>query len=108
MKNLSKKYAQQIFDFLVDCDFSGFNIKRFDLPMLETEFSRADIVFSRIGHRILDSQLIYHKLEPRDLSAAYEKYCGKKLENAHSSEADTRASIEILKAQLENKENMLK
>jgi DNA polymerase-3 subunit epsilon len=88
-------------EFLEGCDLCGFNIKGFDIPMLEAEFKRVGIEFSRSGRHIIDTQVIFHKLNPRDLEAAYIKYCGKKLENSHTSDADARASAEILDAQLE-------
>jgi len=94
------EYAAGLRDFLDNCDIGGFGVKRFDIPMLEAEFRRAGLDFSRQGRHILDAQLIYHTLEPRDLTAAYKKYCGKHLENAHSSEADVWASLEVIEGQL--------
>jgi len=92
--------AAELKEYLDNCDIGGFGIKRFDLPMLEAEFKRAGVAFSRRGRRILDAQIIYHSLEPRDLAAAYTKYCGRQLQNAHSSEADARAALEVLEGQL--------
>jgi len=86
--------------FIADCDIAGFNVKRFDLLFLETEFRRAGVSFSRKDRSIIDAQIIYHKLEPRSLEAAYQKYCGRKLSGGHSSVADVRASVEILDAQI--------
>ncbi len=96
-----RQYAQSLREFLASCDFGGFNVKRFDLSILEAEFRRAGVEFTTKGCRILDSMFIFHKLEPRDLAAAYRKYCGKEIEDAHTSQADVRAAAEILEAQLE-------
>jgi DNA polymerase-3 subunit epsilon len=95
-----RQYANSLLEFLTDCDIGGFGIMRFDIPLLEAEFRRIGKEFSRAGRRILDAQVIYHKLDPRDLSAAYRKYCGEELVDAHTSMADVRASALILDAQL--------
>ncbi len=95
-----KQYAPKLIEFLEGCDLGGFNVKRFDIPILESEFRRAGVEFSRQGRHILDVQTIYHKYDPRDLSAAYKKYCGKEMENHHASESDVRATFEILESQL--------
>lgn len=95
-----RQYASSLRDFLDNCDIGGFSVKRFDLPLLEAEFRRSGMAFSRQGRRIVDTQILYHKLEPRDLAAAYRKYCGKELENSHTSEVDVRAAVEILECQL--------
>jgi DNA polymerase-3 subunit epsilon len=96
-----KQIAKSFKEFLEGCDLCGFNIKGFDIPMLEAEFRSVGIEFSRVGRRIIDTQVIFHKLNPRNLETAYLKYCGKKLENSHTSDVDARASAEILDAQLE-------
>ncbi|MEK6859927.1 MAG: 3'-5' exonuclease [Nanoarchaeota archaeon] len=96
-----KEYALIIRNFLEGCDLGGFNIKRFDLEILEAEFKRAGIEFSKENRFILDVQTIYHKFDPRDLSAAYKKYCNKEIEKHHSAEHDTRATFNIFKSQLE-------
>ena len=101
-----RQIARSFKEFLDDCDICGFNIKGFDIPMLEVEFRRAGIEFSRSGRRIIDTQVIFHKLNPRNLEAAYLKYCGKKLENSHTSDADARASAEVLDAQLESHDEL--
>lgn len=88
-------------ELLTHCDIAGFGVKNFDLPLLEAEFHRAGAEFSRRSYRILDPMVIYHQKEPRDLTAAYLKYCGKELINSHSSEADARASREVLDCQLD-------
>lgn len=95
-----QQYASSICAFLDGCDIGGFGVRRFDLPILEAEFRRVDVSFSRRGRRIIDTQIIYHKLHPRDLDAAYKEYCGKELENAHTSGGDARASAEVLESQL--------
>lgn len=95
------KYALSIKDFINGCDISGFNVIGFDLPFIEAEFARAKVEFSRQGRFLVDSQIIYHHLEPRDLAAAYRKYCGKELKNAHSAKDDAMASAEILNGQLQ-------
>ena len=93
--------AKSMAQFIEGCDFGGFNSNRFDLPMLVEEFLRAgvDVDFKR--RRFIDVQNIFHKMEQRTLVAAYKFYCDKDLEAAHSAEADTRATYEVLKAQLD-------
>jgi len=80
-----KEFAQKIIDFIENCDLCGFNIK-FDLSFLESEFQRTGVTYSKEGREILDVQHIYYKLEPRDLSAAHLRYCGKPLEKAHGAQ----------------------
>jgi DNA polymerase-3 subunit epsilon len=96
-----KEQALIIKNFLDNCDLGGFNIKRFDLEILEAEFKRADVKFSKENRSILDVQIIYHKFDPRDLPAAYKKYCNKEIEKHHSAEHDVRATVDIFKSQLE-------
>ena len=96
-----KEYALTIRNFLEGCDLGGFNIKRFDLEILEAEFKRAEVEFSKANRFILDVQTIYHKFDPRDLSAAYKKYCNKETEKQHSAEHDVRATVDIFRSQLE-------
>ena len=93
--------AKSMAQFIEGCDFGGFNSNRFDLPMLVEEFLRAgvDVDFKR--RRFVDVQNIFHKMEQRTLVAAYKFYCDKNLEEAHSAEADTRATYEVLMAQLD-------
>ena len=95
-----RKYAKSLMAYLDGCDLAGFGIIRFDIPILAAEFKRAGLELDLEGRRIVDPLLIYHKFEPRDLAAAYRTYCGKELEEAHTSAADVRASLEILDAQL--------
>ena len=80
---------------------AGFNSNRFDIPVLAEEFLRAGVDIDMMKRKFIDVQVIYHKLEQRTLSAAYKFYCQKKLEDAHTAEADTRATYEVLKAQLD-------
>ena len=93
--------AKSMAQFIEGCDFGGFNSNRFDLPMLVEEFLRAgvDVDFKRC--KFIDVQNIFHKMEQRTLVAAYKFYCDKELQDAHSAEADTRATYEVLKAQLD-------
>ena len=96
-----RQYAKSVRDFLEGCDIAGFNVIKFDLPCLEAEFTRANIEFSRQGRHLVDSMVIYHQREPRDLEAAYHKYCSGEMKNAHCAEEDAKASAEILDGQLE-------
>jgi DNA polymerase III subunit epsilon len=96
-----KELAVALNEFILDSDLSGFNIKRFDLPLLEVEFRRSGTTFSRRNRYIIDSQFIFHKMEPRDLRAAYQRYCGKGLEECHAAEKDARAAAEVLDSQIE-------
>ena len=93
--------ANSIVQFLSNCDLAGYNSNKFDIPLLVEEFLRAGIDFDLKGRRCIDIQNIFHKMEPRTLIAAYKFYCGKELINAHSAEADTLATYEILKNQLD-------
>ena len=95
-----KQAAHELKQFLDNCDLAGYNSNRFDIPLLMEEFLRADIDFDMKGRRMVDVQQIFHKLEPRTLSAAYSFYCQKTLEGAHSAEVDATATYEILEAQV--------
>ena len=97
-KDVAKKIAADI----EGCDLAGFNSNRFDIPLLVEEFLRAEVDIDLMKRKFVDVQVIYHKLEQRTLSAAYKFYCGKSLEDAHTAEADTRATYEVLKAQLDH------
>jgi DNA polymerase-3 subunit epsilon len=101
-----KELAPKINELIKGCDLAGFNSNRFDIPLLAEEMLRAGIDFDMKGTLAIDVQVIFHKKEERTLAAAYKFYCGKKLENAHSAEADTMATYEILKAQLEKYEDL--
>jgi len=92
-KNLAKDFE--------GCDFAGFNLNKFDIPLLVEEFLRAEVEFDPRHRKIVDVQVIFHKMEQRTLSAAYRFYCKKELDGAHSAAADTLATFEILKAQLD-------
>ena len=92
--------ARSLFDLLDPCDLAGFNVRRFDLPMLLAEFQRAGVEFDPRSRRIVDVQQIFHREEPRDLSAATRFYLERELQDAHSALADIRVSAEILGAQL--------
>ena len=96
-----KEVAKNIAKDFEGADIAGFNSNRFDVPLLVEEFLRAGIDIDLSKRRFIDVQVIYHKLEQRTLSAAYKFYCGKNLEEAHTAEADTRATYEVLKAQLD-------
>lgn len=96
-----KELAQQIKDFIGNADLSGFNCLKFDVPLLMEEFLRNDFDFSMKNRKVVDVQNIFHKLEQRTLVAAYKFYCNGDLTNAHSAEADTRATMEVLLAQVD-------
>ena len=93
--------AKSLSQFIEGCDFGGFNSNRFDLPMLVEEFLRAGVDVDFKKRKFIDVQNIFHKMEQRTLVAAYKFYCNKDLTDAHSAEADTRATYEVLKAQLD-------
>ena len=96
-----KNYAKEIFDFIKGCDLAGFNILKFDLPILIEEFIRCDLELSLDRVKIIDALRIYHLMEKRNLSSAYKFQCNKNLENAHNSYADTSATLEIIEKQIE-------
>ena len=102
-----KEVAKEIAHSIEGCDLAGFNSNRFDIPVLAEEFLRAGIDVDLMKRKFVDVQVIYHKLEQRTLSAAYKFYCGKNLEDAHTAEADTRATYEVLKAQLDRYPDVL-
>lgn len=93
--------ARELAEVFSDCDIAGYNSDKFDVPLLVEEFLRAGVAFDIDKARRIDVQTIYHKKERRTLAAAYRFYCDKELENAHSAQADTRATYEVLEAQLE-------
>jgi DNA polymerase-3 subunit epsilon len=96
-----KELAATVNELIADCDLAGFNSNRFDIPLLAEELMRAGIDFDMKNRKAIDVQVIFHKKEQRTLSAGYQFYCGKNLEDAHSAEADTNATYEILLAQLD-------
>ena len=96
-----KSLAHNLEQFLEGCDLGGFNIIKFDVPLLVEEFLRCEIDFDISNRKLIDAQKIFHMMEPRTLTAAYKFYCGKNLEGAHSAEADVFATYEVLKAHIE-------
>ena len=92
--------SKNFFLFLEDCDLAGYNIIKFDIPMLAKEFSKVGLNFNTSGRKIIDVYSIFCRMEPRNLSSAYRFFCGKKMVDAHSAEADTLATVEIFEAQL--------
>lgn len=100
-----KELAHAVYNMIKDSDLAGYNSNKFDIPMLAEEFLRADIEFHMENRKAVDIQNIFHRMEQRTLSAAYKFYCQKTLENAHTAEADTIATYEILKAQLDRYPN---
>ena len=93
--------AEEIEDFLEGCDLAGFNVTRFDLPMLEAEFQRAGITFPREGRSVVDAMTIFHLKEPRDLAAAARFYLDRPMPEVHTSETDARATLDVLSAQVQ-------
>lgn len=98
--------APKISTIIEGCDLAGFNSNRFDIPLLAEEMLRAKVNFDMQDRMAVDVQVIFHKKEQRNLSAGYEFYCGKTLDNAHSAEADTVATYEILEAQIGRYEDL--
>ncbi|MFZ6023460.1 MAG: exonuclease domain-containing protein [Bacteroidota bacterium] len=96
-----KLVANEVKQFIEQCDLGGYNSNRFDIPMLIEEFLRVGIEFSVDGKKLVDVQKVFHMMEQRTLSAAYKFYCQKNLEAAHSAEADATATWEVLEAQVE-------
>ncbi len=95
-----KEVAKDVYNMIKDSDLGGFNSNRFDIPLLAEELLRAEVDFDMKNRVAVDVQTIYHKMEQRTLSAAYRFYCNEELEGAHGAEADTRATFEVLKAQI--------
>ncbi|HOO83805.1 MAG TPA: 3'-5' exonuclease [Prolixibacteraceae bacterium] len=100
-----KEVAKTIANFIEGCDLAGFNSNRFDIPLLAEEFLRSGIDIDLKKRKFIDVQAIFHKMEKRTLTAAYKLYCEKDLEDAHSAMADTKATYEVLKAQLDRYQN---
>lgn len=96
-----KAVAKMIAKDIEGCDLAGYNSNRFDIPLLAEEFLRADVDIDLMKRKFVDVQVVFHKMEQRTLSAAYQFYCAKNLEDAHTAEADTKATYEVLKAQLD-------
>lgn len=104
-----RQIARELSRTFAGCDIAGYNHVKFDLPLLMEEFLRVGVDdFDISNSKLIDVQTIYHKLEQRTLSAAYRFYCGKDLEGAHSADADTLATLEVLEAQLDRYPDVLK
>ena len=103
---LFKMIASDIKSMINNCDLAGFNSNKFDIPLLAEELLRSEIDFSLDNVSTIDVQNIFHKMEQRTLSAAYQFYCGKSLDNAHSSKADTLATYEVLESQIEKYDDL--
>jgi DNA polymerase-3 subunit epsilon len=93
--------ARKLADFIAGCDLAGYNCNRFDVPMLAEEFARVNVDVDLKKRKIVDVQVVFFKKEQRTLSAAYKFYLDREMQNAHTAEADTEATYEILKAQLD-------
>ena len=95
-----KSISSSLCLYFEDCDLAGYNLIRYDLPLLRNEFKRAGLDFSLENRRVVDAQIIFHQKEPRTLSAAFKFYCGKEHQSAHGAEADVLATIEVLDGEL--------
>lgn len=93
--------ARAVFDFIGDADLGGYNVERFDIPLLSRELQEAGLKLDISGRHIFDAQKVYHLNVKRDLAAAYQLYCHKELQGAHAALIDTQATVEILAAQTE-------
>lgn len=101
-----KEIAKDIVRFIEGCDMAGYNSNKFDVPLLAEELIRAGVDYDLRRSRFIDVQNIFHKMEKRTLAAAYKFYCNQEIENAHSALADTKATYEVLKAQLDMYQNV--
>lgn len=101
-----RQVARSLADYIKGCDIAGFNSNRFDVPMLDEEFRRVGVDFDFHKARFVDVQTIFHKKEPRNLTAAYRFYCDKELTGAHGAQADTMATYEVFLAQLDRYEDL--
>ena len=97
-----RQVADKLFEWIGDADLGGYNSNRFDIPMLVEEFARSGYDFDLDNRNLIDVQRIFYKMEPRTLKAAYKMYCDKDLEDAHDALADVRATVDVLKGQLEH------
>lgn len=102
-----KEIGKEIANDIKGCDLAGFNSNRFDIPLLAEEFLRHGIDIDLSNRKMIDVQVIFHRMEQRTLSAAYQFYCGKELEGAHGAQADTLATYEVLKSQLDRYADVL-
>ena len=100
-----KSLARELAKWLEGCDLAGFNVIKFDVPMLVEEFLRAEVNFEVHNRKLIDAQRIFHMMEKRTLAAAYKFFCNKTLEGAHGAEADTLATLAVLEAQVEKYDN---
>lgn len=100
-KHTFKQVAERLMGFIGDADLAGYNSNRFDVPVLMEEFHRAGLAFSLEGRRLIDVQRIFYKMEPRTLRAALRYYTGQSLTDAHDALADVRATVEVLKGQID-------
>ena len=103
-----KEIGPQIRDFIGTADLGGYGIIKFDIPILQAEFDRAGIPFFMDGRNVIDALIIFRRMERRNLSAAYQFYCGKSLEGAHRAEEDVRAAWEVFWAQVKRYDNLSK
>ncbi len=99
-KPVFEMVAQEIYDFIGDADLGGYNISRFDVPLLMEEFARVGMDFNIDKRRFVDVQRVFYRMEPRNLRAALKFYCGQEMEDAHDAMADVRATVEVFKGQL--------
>ena len=101
-----EQVAKSLFDLFEGCDFAGFGVRRFDMPLLAAEFRRAGLVFEYQSRNVIDGKDIFHLKEPRTLTAAYALYCGGELKSAHSAEADMLASRDVILGQLDRYDDL--
>lgn len=101
-----KEVGNEIKQFLENCDLGGYNSNRFDIPILMEEFLRAEMEVDLSTRKMIDVQHIFYSMEPRTLTAAYKFYCNKELTNAHSAEADIKATIDVLMSQIEKYDSL--
>lgn len=101
-----RQIARNMAEWIDGCDFAGYNSNRFDVPVLVEEFLRAEVNIDLSNCHFIDVQNIFHKREQRTLGAAYKFYCGAEIENAHSAQADTEATFEVLLGQLERYDDL--
>ncbi len=101
-----RQISNSLLKYMDDCDLGGYNIGKFDIPVLIREFARAGLTFNMDGRRIVDAYTVFCRMEPRTLSGAYRFYCGKKMEDAHSAEADILATVEVYENQLKRYSSM--
>ena len=101
-----RQIARGLLEFLEGADLAGFNVARFDIPLLDREFRDCELTLGLDQRRIVDAMTIFHRMEPRDLSAATRFYLDREHTGAHGAEADVQASFEILEAQLARYEEL--